>query len=180
MASCSFNSAREALAEFLAVISFDLAWANSAVSVSIRAPNLESSFSAASRSATNSSLEGLLDEPPRKTAPVRTSPCLVMTWESVVCALKKVLAAAKSSTMTTCDSSFRIPSGALTTSDATFDPGTRFAPVASERKSTSAMMISTRPPSVRFRCSSADSPESMSSATSASANEPRAAAIACS
>ena len=82
--------------------------------------------------------------------------------------------------MTTCDSNFKIPSGALTTSDATFEPGTKFLLADSERRSTSAMIISTRPPSVFFRCSSAESPESRSSATKASAREPNAAAIACS
>ena len=89
------------MAEFLAASSLDLACASSAVKVSMREPSLESSFSAASRSATSSSLEGLLDEPPRKIALVSTSPCLVITCESVVCALKKVFAAARSSTITT-------------------------------------------------------------------------------
>ena len=116
------------------------------------------------------------------TLAVSTSPsrvirvCLTLV-ASFAC---RARAASMSSTIKMSASRARMPVGARTTSVAARTPVTPALLAAATLASTSAMISSTRPPSLFFRCSIAARPSSRVSATTASASEPSAAATAAS
>ena len=180
--SCCFSSARARADCSLAVVSWVLACASSALVLSITELTLVSPASAASLSATSSTLEGSWPEPPRITDSVRTSPCLVITTRDIAfgSALYSRLAAARSSTITTFTKLARMPEGASTTSTAFLAPEIWGRLTGLILLSISATTSSTRPPLLAFRCSMAESASSLESATIASANVPSAEAIAAS